>query len=161
MTWIECLWAAQVGGEKRLTYRRRFGAHRGTWLHARRCRRRSIRPSEKDAKKTEMGTLGSGNHYLEIQLVDEIYDDKIARAFNVEKRRHKSKHPLWLAGPRPPNRHRLSTHHGNCGAEVRHHPPRPRTRLRADQVADSANRTSARCAAGINCALAIDKFLRI
>lgn len=39
----------------------------------------------KKRQKDEMGTLGSGNHYLEIQLVDEIYDDKIARAFNVEK----------------------------------------------------------------------------
>jgi len=37
----------------------------------------------KKRQRSEMGTLGSGNHYLEIQRVTEIYDDKIARAFNI------------------------------------------------------------------------------
>jgi tRNA-splicing ligase RtcB (3'-phosphate/5'-hydroxy nucleic acid ligase) len=31
----------------------------------------------------ELGTLGSGNHFLEVQYVDEIYDQDIARAFNL------------------------------------------------------------------------------
>ncbi len=31
----------------------------------------------------ELGTLGSGNHFLEIQVVDEIYDQKIANVFNL------------------------------------------------------------------------------
>jgi tRNA-splicing ligase RtcB len=31
----------------------------------------------------ELGTLGSGNHFLEIQIVDEIYDREIARVFNL------------------------------------------------------------------------------
>ncbi len=31
----------------------------------------------------ELGTLGSGNHFLEIQTVDEIYDQAKARAFNL------------------------------------------------------------------------------
>ncbi len=31
----------------------------------------------------ELGTLGSGNHFLEIQSVEEIYDKKIARAFDL------------------------------------------------------------------------------
>lgn len=33
----------------------------------------------------EMGTLGSGNHYLEIQVVDEIFDEAAAGAFGIEK----------------------------------------------------------------------------
>ena len=37
----------------------------------------------KKRQRSEMGTLGSGNHYLEIQRVTEIYDDEIARAFNI------------------------------------------------------------------------------
>jgi len=40
------------------------------------------------AKKREhgqAGTLGSGNHYLEIQRVDEIFDNKTAKAFGIEK----------------------------------------------------------------------------
>jgi tRNA-splicing ligase RtcB len=31
----------------------------------------------------EMGTLGSGNHYLEVQAVDEIYDEAAAAAFGL------------------------------------------------------------------------------
>ncbi|MFO8165198.1 MAG: RtcB family protein, partial [Desulfatiglandales bacterium] len=31
----------------------------------------------------ELGTLGSGNHFLEIQVVDKIYDTSIANAFNL------------------------------------------------------------------------------
>lgn len=33
----------------------------------------------------EVGTLGSGNHYLELQCVAEIYDEKAAAAFGVRK----------------------------------------------------------------------------
>ncbi|WED43888.1 RtcB family protein [Legionella cardiaca] len=33
----------------------------------------------------EMGTLGSGNHYLEIQLVKQIYDENAAKAFGLSK----------------------------------------------------------------------------
>jgi tRNA-splicing ligase RtcB (3'-phosphate/5'-hydroxy nucleic acid ligase) len=35
-------------------------------------------------QRKEMGTLGSGNHYCEVQAVDEIYDDKLAKAFGLE-----------------------------------------------------------------------------
>ncbi len=37
----------------------------------------------KNRQLEEMGTLGSGNHYLEIQKVEEIYDDKTAEAFGI------------------------------------------------------------------------------
>lgn len=33
----------------------------------------------------QLGTLGSGNHFLEIQTVQEIYDEESARAFGLEK----------------------------------------------------------------------------
>lgn len=33
----------------------------------------------------EVGTLGSGNHYLEIQYVDEVYDEAAAKALGIEK----------------------------------------------------------------------------
>lgn len=32
----------------------------------------------------EMGTLGSGNHYLEVEVVEKIYDDKAAAAFGIK-----------------------------------------------------------------------------
>lgn len=33
----------------------------------------------------QLGTLGSGNHFLEIQVVDEIYDSEAAKAFGISK----------------------------------------------------------------------------
>ncbi|MES0327062.1 MAG: RtcB family protein [Gammaproteobacteria bacterium] len=38
----------------------------------------------KERQKKEMGTLGSGNHYLEVQKVVEIYQPEIAEAFGVQ-----------------------------------------------------------------------------
>ena len=33
----------------------------------------------------QLGTLGSGNHFLEVQYVDEIYDEEIAEAFGLKE----------------------------------------------------------------------------
>lgn len=33
----------------------------------------------------QLATLGGGNHFLEIQAVDEIYDERLARAFGVDE----------------------------------------------------------------------------
>ncbi len=35
--------------------------------------------------KDQVGTLGSGNHFLEVQRVDEIFDDEAAHAFGLHK----------------------------------------------------------------------------
>ncbi len=37
----------------------------------------------KKRQEDEVGTLGSGNHYMEVQKVIEIFDEKIARAFGI------------------------------------------------------------------------------
>ena len=34
----------------------------------------------------QVATLGSGNHFLEIQYVDQIYDEKIAKIFGIDKK---------------------------------------------------------------------------
>lgn len=34
----------------------------------------------------QLGTLGAGNHFLEIQKVDEIYDPEVARVFGIEEK---------------------------------------------------------------------------
>jgi tRNA-splicing ligase RtcB len=39
----------------------------------------------RERQKDEMGTLGSGNHYLEVQRVAEIYDENIAKVFGLRK----------------------------------------------------------------------------
>ena len=31
----------------------------------------------------QLGTLGSGNHFLEVQMVDKIFDEKVAKAFGI------------------------------------------------------------------------------
>ncbi len=36
-------------------------------------------------QRKEMGTLGSGNHYLEVQKISEIYDQETADAFGLER----------------------------------------------------------------------------
>jgi len=33
--------------------------------------------------RPQLGTLGAGNHFLEIQIVEEIYDDRIAEVFGI------------------------------------------------------------------------------
>jgi len=45
--------------------------------------------SERAVKRglDQLGTLGSGNHFLEIQVVDRIYDEKIAKLFNLSEGR--------------------------------------------------------------------------
>lgn len=42
-----------------------------------------VSPHARERQRREMGTLGSGNHYLEVQVVDEIYDAKVASAFGL------------------------------------------------------------------------------
>jgi tRNA-splicing ligase RtcB (3'-phosphate/5'-hydroxy nucleic acid ligase) len=37
----------------------------------------------KKRQRGEMGTLGSGNHYLEVQTVERIYDERVARGFGL------------------------------------------------------------------------------
>jgi len=39
----------------------------------------------KRRQHAEMGTLGSGNHYLEIQHVTEVYDSEVAAVFGLER----------------------------------------------------------------------------
>lgn len=39
----------------------------------------------KERGANQLGTLGSGNHFLEVSFVDEIYDEEIAKIFGIEK----------------------------------------------------------------------------
>jgi tRNA-splicing ligase RtcB len=43
----------------------------------------AVSDKAKARQRDQMGTLGSGNHYLEVQRVAEIYDEEIARAFGL------------------------------------------------------------------------------
>lgn len=39
----------------------------------------------KRRERGQVGTLGSGNHYLEIQYIDEVYDEEVAKKFGLFK----------------------------------------------------------------------------
>ncbi len=39
----------------------------------------------RDRGKPQLGTLGSGNHFLEVQYVDKIYDEEAAKAMGLEE----------------------------------------------------------------------------
>lgn len=45
----------------------------------------NISDNAKKRQHDEMGTLGSGNHYLEVQVVEKIYDTQAAQAFGIEE----------------------------------------------------------------------------
>jgi tRNA-splicing ligase RtcB len=42
-----------------------------------------ISPRAKDRGKPQIGTLGSGNHFLEVQQVDKIFDSEVAKKFGI------------------------------------------------------------------------------
>jgi tRNA-splicing ligase RtcB (3'-phosphate/5'-hydroxy nucleic acid ligase) len=44
-----------------------------------------VSQQERKRMQDEVGTLGSGNHYLEVQRVEKIYDERIAMSFGVAK----------------------------------------------------------------------------
>jgi tRNA-splicing ligase RtcB (3'-phosphate/5'-hydroxy nucleic acid ligase) len=43
----------------------------------------NVSDTAKNRQRVEMGTLGSGNHYLEVQVVKEIYDQQAATAYGL------------------------------------------------------------------------------
>jgi tRNA-splicing ligase RtcB len=52
----------------------------GQMLHA---KPGAVSDQAKQRQRDEMGTLGSGNHYLEVQEVTQVFDASIARAFGL------------------------------------------------------------------------------
>jgi tRNA-splicing ligase RtcB len=44
-----------------------------------------VSPEAKKRQRDEVGTLGSGNHYLEVQHICEIFNEKIADAYGLKK----------------------------------------------------------------------------
>ncbi len=45
----------------------------------------SVSPRAVERGSDQCGTLGSGNHFLEVQIVDAVFDDEAARAMGLEK----------------------------------------------------------------------------
>jgi tRNA-splicing ligase RtcB (3'-phosphate/5'-hydroxy nucleic acid ligase) len=57
-----------------------FVEERGTMTGA---KPQNVSELAKKRQRREMGTLGSGNHYLEVQVVDRIHDAEAARAYGL------------------------------------------------------------------------------
>ena len=60
------------------------------------------RPRALERGATQLGTLGSGNHFVEVQYVDEIYDERAAEAFGLFRGPGDGHDPQRLARPRAP-----------------------------------------------------------
>jgi len=45
----------------------------------------NVSPRAKERGRDQLGTIGSGNHFLEIQYVEEVLDEKAARAMGLQK----------------------------------------------------------------------------
>jgi len=45
----------------------------------------AVSPLAKQRQFRQVGTLGSGNHYLEVQAVDEVFDGEAARVYGLEQ----------------------------------------------------------------------------
>ena len=79
---------AMLAGGARWAVQRGWGAsedlerieERGQMKHA---KPGNVSAQAKKRQRDEMGTLGSGNHYLELQEVTEVFDKKIAAAFGL------------------------------------------------------------------------------
>ena len=55
----------------------------------------------------QLGTLGSGNHFLEVQKVDKIFDEKAAGAMGIERGSDYYFDTLWFQGIWAPGLQRL------------------------------------------------------
>ena len=97
------LWAVERGYGTRQDLERieEYGSMKGANPQA-------VSDRAKNRQRDEMGTLGSGNHYLEVQRVTEIYDAAIAAAFGLQKERCSTQHSLRLTRAGSPDRHGVS-----------------------------------------------------
>jgi len=44
-----------------------------------------VSPRARERGRLQMGTLGAGNHFIEVEVVDEIFDDQAARVMGLEE----------------------------------------------------------------------------
>ena len=116
-------------GHPRLGHARRHRAHRGRRLPARR-RARYRQPAGIERGGDQCGTLGSGNHFLEVQIVDEVRrrggrpDDGPGKGPGLRD------DPFRLARAGLPGVRRLAGRPAQSAGEVRHRVARPAVGLR-------------------------------
>ena len=82
----------------------------------------------------QLGTLGSGNHFVEVQRVERVLDAEAAAAFGLQRGPGDGPDPLRLARARPPGLHGLREADGRRARPPRDRAARPPALLRADLV---------------------------
>ena len=67
----------------------------------------SVSARARERGRSQLGTLGSGNHFLEVDVVDEIFDLRAGAAMGLEVGVSHADDPLWISRVRSPGLHRL------------------------------------------------------
>ena len=93
----------------------------------------------------QCGTLGSGNHFLEVQVVDHVFDEEVARRLRPGKGHGVRDDPQRLARPGLSGLRRRPGGAAQRPEEVRHRAARPPARLRPGRTARRARSTSPPC----------------
>ena len=99
----------------------------------------------KDRAFDQLGTMGSGNHFVEVDVVQTIYDQAEAERLNIFEGQIVVLDPHGIARARSPGRDGLHPHHDVRDEEVRDRDPRSATRVRALRVRRRASAISRRC----------------
>ena len=86
---------------------RRPGAHRGSAAAWRRQTPAAVSPRALERGLEQLGTLGSGNHFLEVDEITEVYDAQAAEALGLRVGDAVRVDPLRLARAGPPGVHRF------------------------------------------------------
>ncbi len=118
----------------------------------------AVSPRALERQRREMGTLGSGDHYLEVQVVDQVLDAEAAAAFGLVEGEVVVSLHCGSRGLGHQNRHRLPPGDGARGPRPWPDPPRPGARLRAPGL-KLGRRYLGAMRAGVNCALANRQIL--
>ena len=83
----------------------------------------------------QLGTLGSGNHFLELQVVDELFDPEAAAVIGDNRPRPGHRlHPHRLARVRSPDVSGLPGRYGGGGGALRYPPTGQAAGLRSGEV---------------------------
>ena len=115
---------------------RGFGSRRATSSASKRAARcaapipRWCRTARASAAP-QLGTLGSGNHFAELQYVAEIYDEPVAARVRPRRDQVTVDDPQRLARARPPGLRRPPARHDARRRAIRHRAARPAALLRA------------------------------
>ncbi len=115
----------------------RVTARTGTWTAARTaaCSLAPTRDAVSDRALLrglhQVGSLGSGNHFLEVQVVDQVLDAGVAERVRAARRAGVRDDPLRVTGAGPPGLHRPRPAHGVGDGPLRHPGPGPPAGLRA------------------------------